>query len=95
MAKCNCENLRCKSHSGDVCGEEIPAGKEQRCLYIGSICQKCAENMDKRFLVPSSGQVDFECTTCGVTFFSASPEVLQEHKLCKHVVLGIQDGLPL
>lgn len=49
--RCNCENLACeeiKAHRAGSCPNK--AG-DKKAMYIGSICDKCAEKMEPEFML--------------------------------------------
>jgi hypothetical protein len=51
--KCNCENNLCGTHPAGAC--KTPAGKA-RMMYVGAVCDDCANCMDRRFmLIDESG----------------------------------------
>lgn len=54
-SRCNCENEACeelKDHKAGSCTR--PTG-EIKALYIGSLCDKCANRIPQDFLLPPHG----------------------------------------
>ena len=52
---CNCENSTCRCCSGKGCTREA-TGK--RALYIGPICDACAEYMPVEYMLPEENKCE-------------------------------------